>query len=310
MRAAPVKNKFRYPVRMAVIDLDDAPSWFKSSQSADHLTADEARRYAGTEGPVSLLTNPVTAGYSQNPISVYYCRNKDLTLKVCIAEVTNTPWNERVTFLFKPEGERVKKSLHVSPFMDMMGTWIVQAPDPSESTVLRLSVDVEHPEYGMNFFHADLVAVRSAQAGVKNEAGGFKLLWRYGFQPHRVAIWIYWQALILIYKGLPLHGLPSRATKQAAEVNASHPRDSIHGHLFTWRRPRRWPWSAAYESAILPTDDRPSAVDEGPSVSLGGGNAALSSCAPNTCSGQGGFMSNQGSPIKTGKGFSCCPVNL
>lgn len=42
----------RYPVRMAVVDLDDAPSWF-APQARDHMTADEARRMAGTEGRVT-----------------------------------------------------------------------------------------------------------------------------------------------------------------------------------------------------------------------------------------------------------------
>lgn len=41
------------------------------------------------------------------------------------AQVTNTPWNERVTFVFDPKGAEVKKALHVSPFMDMDGTWWV-----------------------------------------------------------------------------------------------------------------------------------------------------------------------------------------
>ena len=44
-------------------------------------------------------------------------------LKVCIAEVTNTPWGARVTFLFDPAGQDVPKALHVSPFMDMASTW-------------------------------------------------------------------------------------------------------------------------------------------------------------------------------------------
>ena len=29
---------------------------------------------------------------------------------------------------------------------------------------------------------------------------------RYGFQPHRVALWIYWQAVLLLWKGVPFYG--------------------------------------------------------------------------------------------------------
>lgn len=39
-------------------------------------------------GPVKLLTNPETAGYLQNPISVYYCYDgAGGELSKCIAEV-------------------------------------------------------------------------------------------------------------------------------------------------------------------------------------------------------------------------------
>jgi len=48
--------------------------------------------------------DPTSAGYHQNPISVYYCYNLQGALEICIAEVTNTPWGERVRFLFKVRG--------------------------------------------------------------------------------------------------------------------------------------------------------------------------------------------------------------
>ena len=67
--------------------------------SAQRSTASPAQR---SPGPVRLLTHPPSAGYTQNPISVYYCYAYDgTTLEQCIAEVTNTPWAERVTFLFR-----------------------------------------------------------------------------------------------------------------------------------------------------------------------------------------------------------------
>ena len=132
-RLRPAKNAFVYPVRMAYINLDDLPSWFEP-QKSDILTADEARRMADTEGSVYVLTNPPSVGYVQNPISVYYCyeptKEGEEQLHLCIAEVTNTPWGERVRFLFRPRGidgngEVVAKSLHVSPLMDMKNKWYV-----------------------------------------------------------------------------------------------------------------------------------------------------------------------------------------
>jgi DUF1365 family protein len=124
-RRRPKAHSFSYPVRMAVVDLDAPPDWWRRGPS-DSMTAAEARAAAGTAGPVRLLTHPAAAGYLQNPISVYYCYCTDgSAVEKCIAEVTNTPWGERVTFLFRPgaAGEAVPKALHVSPLMDMRSTW-------------------------------------------------------------------------------------------------------------------------------------------------------------------------------------------
>lgn len=61
------------------------------------------------------------------------------TLAVCVAEVTNTPWGERVVFNFNPAGQRVPKALHVSPFMDMRGgdpTDIQHSNTPQPATLI------------------------------------------------------------------------------------------------------------------------------------------------------------------------------
>ena len=110
---------------MVVVSLDAPPPWW-SDQAADHLTADEARKFADTDGQwqklrysrhskarndpvprmhalpgvnwapdpragkVLVLTNPKSAGYTQNPISVYYCYSKSGVMGRCIAEASAT----------------------------------------------------------------------------------------------------------------------------------------------------------------------------------------------------------------------------
>ena len=88
-------------------------------------------------GDVLLLSNPVSAGYLQNPISVYYCYSAAGKLQCCIAEVTNTPWGERVRFLFDPVGTTMPKSLHVSPMMDMQSEWYA----PSRPSAMDARID-------------------------------------------------------------------------------------------------------------------------------------------------------------------------
>ncbi|EOY27676.1 Uncharacterized protein TCM_029462 isoform 2 [Theobroma cacao] len=120
-RRRPVRHSFRYSVRYALFDLDNAPK-----APPDHLSANEARRTAETTGPVFLLTIPPSVGYEQNPLSLYYCYDLEGStklLKKCIAEVTNTPWGERVRFVLDPNSDLVAKPLHVSPFMAIKLWW-------------------------------------------------------------------------------------------------------------------------------------------------------------------------------------------
>mmetsp|Transcript_64072 Transcript_64072/g.177045 ORF Transcript_64072/g.177045 Transcript_64072/m.177045 type:complete len:179 (-) Transcript_64072:780-1316(-) len=88
----------------------------------------------GDDGLVLLLTEPSCLGYHQNPISVYYCYRADGSLASCLAEVTNTPWTERVVFPFEPTGDTVPKPLHVSPFIDMYRNWRISSSDPLASS--------------------------------------------------------------------------------------------------------------------------------------------------------------------------------
>ncbi|MQL98171.1 hypothetical protein Taro_030886 [Colocasia esculenta] len=230
VRRSPRHHAFEYLVRYALVDLDRASSTPPSalppfilppSFFAGHLSPDEARAAAGTNGPVLLLTIPPSVGYEQNPLSVYYCYDVDavpattqqqiagsnsdersattpIRLKKCIAEVTNTPWGERVSFVFDPTSDLVAKPLHVSPFMDMLGNWNIRAGEPGGN--LFVGISIQHPEMG-NYFTATLAARRvSMHSFAPSPLGPAFFFW---FMPQRVALWIYWQALKLWWRNVP-----------------------------------------------------------------------------------------------------------
>ncbi|XP_027102328.1 uncharacterized protein [Coffea arabica] len=191
-RRSPVHHSFQYSVRYALFDLDRSPN-----VPPDHFSADEARRISRTNGPIFLLTIPPSVGYEQNPLSVYYCYDVERSsrnLKKCIAEVTNTPWGERVSFLFDPKSDIVAKPLHVSPFMDMLGNWSIRTTAPEDD--LSVDISVQHPELG-KYFRAILTAKKVSSKMARDQASFFWLM------PHRVAIWIYWHAVKLWWKGVP-----------------------------------------------------------------------------------------------------------
>lgn len=100
-------------------------------------------------------------------------------------QVTNTPWGDRVIFLFDPNGQLVPKSLHVSPFMDMRNTWKLKASKPSDS--LKVSVHVSHSELG-DYFDANLCLQACETTALQSEKNGFITLWRYALLSLYVAV--------------------------------------------------------------------------------------------------------------------------
>jgi hypothetical protein len=61
-----------------------------------------------------------------------------------------------------------------------------------------------------------------------------------------VALWIYWQALVLLKKGVPFHGPPVGAGwRRAAEAAAARRQPRLPGGAaFAWAPAPRWPWGA------------------------------------------------------------------
>eukprot|EP00210_Caulerpa_lentillifera_P001883 g1812.t1 len=239
IRRHPVFHEFTYPLRLALVDLDEPPNWFLG-QSADHWTSEECRRKAGTDGKVKLLTSPACCGYIQNPTSIYYCYSSTNTLEKCIAEMTNTPYGSRVWYLFNPKGDRFCKALQVSPFMGMDLEWKFKSDVNDE----RLSVSIRccHPVHG-DFFDAILNLKPSKNGNNLNERSGFRVLWKYGLQPQKVACWIYWQCICLFSKGVPISMCP-RLQKIKTNVEAqTKDLKFTTGEGFIWKDPQSYPFS-------------------------------------------------------------------
>ena len=74
------------------------------------------------DGEICLLTNLQYMGVCYNPVSFYYCYGKDESLKAIIAEINNTPWNQRHSYCIDMrihDSKDFTKDFHISPFMPM-----------------------------------------------------------------------------------------------------------------------------------------------------------------------------------------------
>lgn len=104
-------------------------------------------------GKICLLTTPRRLGHCMNPISLFYCFNDD-QLQYVLAEVHNTPWDQRHVYLLEgPEFTNpTAKTFHVSPFMPMDTTYGWDLSDPGET----LSVGIKVSQNGQALFTASM----------------------------------------------------------------------------------------------------------------------------------------------------------
>ena len=182
------------------------------------LVKDRTGKYP--EGPIRLLTHLSYFGYSFNPISVYYCFDRDDTrVETIVAEVSNTPWGERHCYVLSDnmnfgDGRTreftTDKKLHVSPFMDMNVTYDWLLTEPADDLVVRINNRVDEK----SFFNATLILRRQEISGLVLA----RMLVGFPLMTLKVVWGIHWQALKLWLKGCPVEPHPAkRASLQASQ---------------------------------------------------------------------------------------------
>ncbi len=161
LRRAPVHHYFEHRSYSWFVDLDALPRlprWltpFARFVAHDHLWGTEGDTLRGRVdaflgdkgivlggGTVTALMQPRVLGYVFNPLSVYWCHDARGILRYVIAEVHNT-YGGRHAYLLPPSSNRpttVSKELYVSPFNDVDGHYLVQAPEPDDQLNIRISL--------------------------------------------------------------------------------------------------------------------------------------------------------------------------
>ncbi|NMI52635.1 DUF1365 domain-containing protein [Xanthomonas hortorum pv. taraxaci] len=243
-RFAPKPLDFRYKLFLMYLDLSEldrvfAQRWLWSVGRAnlaqfrrsdylgdptiplDEAVRDCVQTHTGErpDGAIRLLTHLRYFGHVFNPVSFYYCFDRHDGLRWIVAEITNTPWQQRHTYVLPVAQARTHrdvhawrfdKRFHVSPFMGMQHQydWRFSVPDAQLRVHMEVldapDADAAGNDSGARRFDATLVLQRQPLTA-RTLA---RTLLAYPLMTVQVVVAIHWQALRLWLRGNPVHDTP------------------------------------------------------------------------------------------------------
>jgi DUF1365 family protein len=249
-RLRPRAHSLKYRIFMLLIDLDEAASvtgrlrWLARGKFGlmslnlsdfgdrsqtplrDQIERSLAEANIPGGGLIRLLTMPRILGYGFNPLSVFFCHDREGRLSAILYEVSNT-FGQRHSYLMPvvtTDGavrQSVAKQFHVSPFMDMDLTYrfSVVPPTGADDEIAGVSITVEDGEGPMlltSFFgeRAPLTDRNLMRAWITHPLLTLKVI-----------AGIHWEAILLILKGLRLRS----GRVPATPVTVGHPTPATQG---------------------------------------------------------------------------------
>ncbi|GGD66298.1 DUF1365 domain-containing protein [Lacimicrobium alkaliphilum] len=156
------------------------------------------------QGKVFMLGQLRLFGLYFSPVNFYYLQQQDGQFTHVLAEVSNTPWNERHYYLVDLKDPQITpKAFHVSPFnpMEMHYHWQISQPEEHLKLVIRCDTDQRHFDAGLSLRKKSLNSktlfrVMLSTMTLKTLAG------------------IYWHALRLFLKGVPVYSHTAKDKEQ------------------------------------------------------------------------------------------------
>lgn len=228
-RYQPTLHRFKYSIFLFALDLDELNSlpdlgwWFKVKHTAlmsfrpsdyldrePYLTRQTVWQKVASlggdnlEGRVVFVGQVRCLGFYFSPVNFYYCHAANGELAYLLAEVSNTPWNERHCYLIDARSQApIPKVFHVSPFMNLQMQYHWRFSALADVLTLQITNQAEE-----RLFDASLCLERKPLTTAELKAQWLRI----PAMTIKTVASIYWQALKLYWKKVPYvpHPTPSK----------------------------------------------------------------------------------------------------
>ncbi len=166
------------------------------------------------DGDIELQMFPRVLGYVFNPVSFWFCHDRDGRLRAVLCEVNNTFGEHHNYLMVHPDGRPIEptdslmaqKVFHVSPFLAVKGRYRFQfRTDPADT---RVRIDYEDEDGTM------LVTSVSGSARALSAGSLLRCFVGYPWMTLGVILRIHWQALKLWWKGVPFFRKPAAPLRE------------------------------------------------------------------------------------------------